>query len=210
MSLKTLLPRAFQVPALVITCVPALFFPSLTRAAEIPAPPVSLDWSPNPESNIAGYRIHFGSVSGSYTTTFDVGNTTRASLPPMMLGSTYYVTLSAYDTEFREGPRSAELVITASPPAPVASPAFATGASGPGQGQGALQWKYPKSAANPAERFTIQASEDLIQWTEAGGTTPAEASRSDTEWLYFSIPFTTDKPRQFFRVAAVNPFGASD
>jgi hypothetical protein len=205
MSLKTLLPRVLHRPVLVLALLPTLFIPALARAAEVPAPPVSLSWSPNPESDVAGYKIYFGTVSGDYPTVQDVGDVTSAALPPMILGRTYYVALRAYDTGAREGPLSAELVVTASPPAPVASTGFAAGPSG----QGALEWKYPKTASSQADRFTIQSSEDLLRWVDAGGVTPAEASRSDSEWLYFSVPFATDKPRQFFRVAAANPFGES-
>lgn len=179
--------------------------PVATRAADIPAPPVSLAWSANPESDIAGYKIHFGTESGTYPTVYDVGAVTRAALPPMILGKTYYLALRAYNRESIEGPLSAELTVTASPPGPVAGTGFATAASG----EGALRWKYPRTATIPAERFKIQSSEDLVQWSAAGTSTAANAIRSDSEWLYFEVPFATDKPRQFFRVAAVNPFGES-
>jgi hypothetical protein len=205
MPLKTRLSRLAHRPALVLALLPILFTPALSPAADVPAPPVSLTWSPNPESDIAGYKMYFGTVSGDYPTVQDVGDVTSAALPPMILGRTYYVALRAYDTGAREGPLSAELVITASPPAPIATTGFAAGPSG----QGSLEWKYPKTASSQADRFTIQSSEDLVRWSDAGAITPAEASRSDSEWLYFSVPFATDKPRQFFRVAAANPFGES-
>jgi hypothetical protein len=206
MSLKNTVPRVLDLPTLAIALLSTLVIPAPSRAADIPAPPVSLEWSPNPETNLAGYKIYFGTVSGTYSAAFDVGAVTQAALPPMILGRTYYVALRAYDRESREGPLSAELVITATPPGPVASTGFAAGSPG----AGALQWKYPKSAVIPADRFTIQSSEDLVLWSAAGGITSAEAIRSDEQWLYFEVPFATNKPRQFFRVAAVNPFGESD
>lgn len=179
--------------------------PVATRAADIPAPPVFLAWSQNPESDIAGYQIHFGTESGTYPTVYDVGAVTQAALPPMILGKTYYVSLRAYNRESIGGPLSAELTVTASPPGPVAGTGFAIAASG----EGALRWSYPKSAVIPADRFKIQSSEDLVQWSAAGTRTTADAIRSDSKWLYFAVPFATDKPRQFFRVSAVNPFGES-
>lgn len=206
MSLKTLRSLVLHGPARALAFFSTLALLSPTRAAEIPAPPVSLAWSPNPETDIAGYKVYFGTVSGNYTTAFDAGDVTQATLPPMILGKTYYVAVRAYDRESLEGPLSAELTITASPPGPVASTGFATGASG----AGTLQWKYPRSAAISADRFTVQSSEDLLLWSAAGGITPADAIRSDEQWLYFEIPFPTDRPRRFFRVAAVNPFGVSN
>lgn len=206
MSLKTLFARLLHRPAFALAITLTTFIPVVAKAAIVPAPAVSLTWNPNPEANLAGYKLHFGSSSGNYTTVLDVGPVPSAPLPPMILGQTYYVALSAYDTDGRDGPLSAELVVTASSPAPVAASGFATGSAG----QGALHWKYPRAAAGLADRFTIQSSEDLVVWSAAGDITPAEAIRSDDEWLHFSVPFATDKPRRFFRVGAVNPFGESD
>ena len=171
MSSKTLHSRSFRRSALALALVSTLGLPAAIQAADVAAPAVSLTWSPNPEADLAGYKLHFGTSSGNYSTVLDVGRTASAPLPPMILGNTYYVALSAYDTEFREGPLSAELAVTASPPGPVAGTGFATGPAG----LGSLQWKYPKVAAAPADRFAIQSSEDLATWSAAGETTPADA-----------------------------------
>ena len=165
-----------------------------------------MTWIANPESNIAGYKLHFGTSSRNYGTVLNVGAVPSAPLPPMILGKTYYVALSAYDTANRESPLSAELVVTASPPAPVADTGFATSTAG----QGALVWKYSKAASSTTDRFVIESSNDLKTWSPAGSLTPGAAVRSDAQWIYFNVPFATDKPRQFFRVGAVNPFGKSD
>jgi len=60
MSLKTLLPRQFS-PVLAFAVALTPFIPALVRAAEVAAPAVSLTWTPNPEANLAGYKLHFGS-----------------------------------------------------------------------------------------------------------------------------------------------------
>jgi hypothetical protein len=205
MSLKTLLPRQFG-PVLAFAVALTPFIPVQVGAAEVAAPAVSLTWTPNPEANLAGYKLHFGTSSGSYATVVDLGAVPSAPLPPMILGQTYFIALSAYDTEGRESPLSEELTVTAAPPGPVAGTGFATGSAGLGK----LQWRYPSTAAGTTDRFTIESSADLITWSPAGSLTPAEADRSDAEWLHFSFDFPTDQPRRFFRVAAVNPFGVSD
>jgi hypothetical protein len=205
MSLKSPFPRRFgSVLASAIALTP--FIPAQVGAADVEAPAVSLTWNPNPEANLAGYKLHFGTSSGSYPVVVDLGAVPNAPLPPMILGQTYYVALSAYDTEGRNGPLSEELTVTATPPGPVVGTGFATGSAG----QGTLQWRYPSTAAGTTDRFTIESSADLIIWSPTGSLTPAQADRSDAEWLHFSFDFPTDQPRQFFRVAAVNPFGKSD
>lgn len=205
MSLKTLLPRQLQRPAPALAILLTTFIPAAVHAADVAAPAVSLTWIPNREANLAGYKIHFGSSSGNYSTVLDVGAVPSARLPQMILGRTYYVALSAYGTDGQNSPLSAELVVIASPPAPVADTGFATSTAG----QGALQWRYSQAASSTADRFAIESSTDLKTWLPAGSITPGAAIRSDAQWIYFSVPFATDKPRQFFRVGAVNPFGTS-
>jgi len=206
MSLKAVLARYSQSFLLALAITLTSLVPAATQASDAVAPAVSLTWMPNPEENLAGYKLHFGSSSGNYSTVLDVGAVRIAPLPPMILGQTYYVALSAYDTNAREGPLSEELIVTASPPGPVATPGFA----GSSAGQGALQWKYPKVTNSPADHFAIQSSEDLATWSPAGSITSAEAVQTDAQWLHFRVPFATDKTRQFFRVGAVNAFGKSD
>ena len=133
----------------------------------------------------------------------DVPGTTKVLLPPVNLGTTYYLAVSAYNSAGEEGPRSAELVVTAAVPEPAASTSMSF--SAPGQGQ--LQWRYPKSNGATAESFTVYASEDLVTWSPAGTVSAASPSSSDDEWLYFSFPYEAGKPRMFFRVGASNAFG---
>jgi len=56
---------------------------------------VSLAW--NAESGVAGYRLHYVTASGTYTQTFDVGDTTTATVSSLTPGSTYYFFVTAYN-----------------------------------------------------------------------------------------------------------------
>ena len=58
---------------------------------------VTFGWAPNLEPDVAGYRIHYGVASGTYTQVVDVGNTTMASISGLVDGTTYYFALSAYN-----------------------------------------------------------------------------------------------------------------
>ena len=59
---------------------------------------ISLAWDANTEPDIAGYRIYYGSSSGNYTVTVDVGNTTVATLANLQTDQTYFFVVTAYDT----------------------------------------------------------------------------------------------------------------
>lgn len=74
---------------------------ALPSLGEIPAPvlqggKVSLAWDPNPEAELAGYLLHYGTKPGVYPVTLDVGNVTNATIELPVPGQTYYVAVTAY------------------------------------------------------------------------------------------------------------------
>ena len=82
-SLRTLI--AF----LIATCLSA----ALAEAG------VQLAWDPSPESNIAGYRLSYGTASRQYTTTIDVGNVTTFDFFEPNPSVKYFLAIRAYDTD---------------------------------------------------------------------------------------------------------------
>lgn len=208
MRLETLKsPFARRYVLALVALSPLLIF-SASQAADVPAPPVNLVWNPNPESNIAGYKVHFGSSSGNYSQVIDVPGQNFAALPQLILGNTYYLAVSAYNTDGQESPKSTELVLSATPPAPAESTSFTM--SGPGSGK--LAWKHPKTSTTsatggPAEGFAVYGSEDLVTWTLVQNVGTDDATRSDGQYLYFEWPYSATKQKMFFKVAAGNAFG---
>ena len=58
---------------------------------------VVFNWSTNGESDIAGYKLHYGNPTGySYTTTIDLGNVTTYTITEADISTEYVIT--AYDT----------------------------------------------------------------------------------------------------------------
>ena len=58
---------------------------------------ISLSWNPNPESDIAGYKIYWGLVSEFPSmNSADVGNVTNYTLQSLLSGK-YFILVSAYD-----------------------------------------------------------------------------------------------------------------
>ncbi len=74
------------------------------RAAE-----VSLAWDANPEADLAGYRIHYGTASGLYTVHLDAGNVTSCRVSGLAAGTTYYFAATAYNTRGEESGYSNEV-----------------------------------------------------------------------------------------------------
>ena len=86
---------------------------------------VTLQWNPNLEPDIAGYRLYYGLASGNYTQQIDVGNTTARTVSNLADGTTYFFAVTAYNTVTMESPLSNEVSATVgvSPtPTPTPSP----------------------------------------------------------------------------------------
>lgn len=62
------------------------------------SPIVNVKWNPNPETNIAGYYLNYGETLGNYPNKITVTSGTRATLPPLVHGKTYYMVVSAFNT----------------------------------------------------------------------------------------------------------------
>ena len=79
---------------------------------------VTLAWDANTEPDLAGYIVHYGAASGSYTNAVDVGNTTTATVSNLVESCTYYFAVTAYNTSGLESDPSNEVSYSV----PLASP----------------------------------------------------------------------------------------
>jgi hypothetical protein len=82
-----------------------VLFPQTARS-------VSLAWDADPQPDIAGYKLYYGSATGSYTNDIDVGNVTTTTLSGLVNGVTYYFAATAYDTLGLESGYSGEVNYT--------------------------------------------------------------------------------------------------
>lgn len=73
---------------------------------------VSLQWDANSEPDIAGYKVYYGTNSGVYFASIDVGNTTTTTVGNLKEGVTYYFAATAYNTSRLESDRSNEVSYT--------------------------------------------------------------------------------------------------
>jgi hypothetical protein len=105
-----------------------VFFPAFgilfTALFVLPAPlhaaEVSLAWDANTEPDLSGYKIHWGTASGSYGSSTDVGNVTSHTLTGLADGETYFFAATAYDSFSNESSNSNEVSTTLAPAAPAA------------------------------------------------------------------------------------------
>jgi len=87
-------------------CLLGLFGGALGVAG---AYPVTLTWDANTEPDVAGYILRYGTSTGVYTQTLNVGNTTSLTISNLATEtSVIYFVVSTYNTAGLEGPASLE------------------------------------------------------------------------------------------------------
>ncbi len=73
---------------------------------------VRVKWSPNPESDIAGYTVFVGTKSGYYSSSQKIISGVSATLSGLASSTTYYCAVQAFNTEGVTSELSSEAVFT--------------------------------------------------------------------------------------------------
>ena len=100
--------------------IAAIFFIATGAYAALGS--VDLGWAENPEQDVMGYKVYFGTASGVYGESDDVSQTT-ASISDLTVGVRYYFAVTAYDLSGLESDYSQEVsTIVPPPPSPTPTP----------------------------------------------------------------------------------------
>jgi len=73
---------------------------------------VLVEWDPNPEADLAGYKLYYGTTSrtqGSYAETVVISDKNLTNWSLTLPGDTYYFALTAYDASGNESGFSMEV-----------------------------------------------------------------------------------------------------
>jgi chitinase len=117
-------------------------------ATSVFAAQVTLAWDPNSESDLAGYRIHYGTASGSYSVHIDVHNVTTYTVTGLTNGQTYYLAATAYDSAGNESGYSNQVNYTV-PTATNGVPSAPATPSGPTSAVVNVAVTFSTSATDP-------------------------------------------------------------
>jgi hypothetical protein len=125
--------------------------------------PVTVAWTASTDPAVVGYKVSYGGRSGVYTNSIVAGNVTKATIPGLKVGATYFFAATSYDSsQTNESIFSNEITYTvpASNPPPsgarlqlVVTPARQSVIIGAGLG---------------GATYEIQSSPDLRMWTVIG------------------------------------------
>jgi hypothetical protein len=109
---------------LVITCL--ILFLLLVLSPFDSAAQIKLAWDPPPaDSNVTGYKVYYGTASGTYRHHIDVGYVMAYTVQPLSQRVTYYFAVTAYN-QFGESGYSNEasgmIIETVSTPGAISGP----------------------------------------------------------------------------------------
>lgn len=82
---------------------------TLTLSAPTTTGTASLTWSPNTDTDLAGYKVYMGTQSGVYGPSISVGMTTSYTAGNLTGGRTYYFSITAFDSAGNESLHSTEV-----------------------------------------------------------------------------------------------------
>ena len=170
----------------------AFFLLLLLLAIQAFAGQATLAWDASTDPEVTGYRLHYGQVSQSYTSTIDVGSQTTHTVPNLTEGKTYYYAATAYDASGRESGYSNEASAAVAYAAPTAdfkasvtsgsaplAVAFTSTTSGT---VSAYSWNFgdgtSSTAANPNHSYGAAGTYSVsLTVTGANGTTKTQATK---------------------------------
>lgn len=69
---------------------------------------LTLSWVANPDTNVVGYKIYYGTASQAYTANVVAGNVTNLIVGGLTAGTTYYFAATSYDAAGNESSFSTE------------------------------------------------------------------------------------------------------
>ena len=97
-----------------VRVLPVAFAFALVVATASAVDGATASWDPNPEPNIAGYKVSYGNEPGVHGTTVDVGNVTTFTFNATP-GRRYYLVVQAYNSDNLLSAKSDEVMIDIPP-----------------------------------------------------------------------------------------------
>jgi hypothetical protein len=154
-----------------------LFLSSVLAVSLHAGQSIQLSWTPAVSTNVAGYKIYYGTQSLSYSNSVAAGNTTNISISGFCSGKTYYFSATTYDSAGNESSFASETSYTVTSIPSTLGNVTQTGG----------QFSFLVSG-NAGSNYVVQASSDLMTWSSIT-TNVAPFTFTDTNTAAFCKRF---------------------
>ena len=108
----------------------ALMLALVASVRTVAAESLSIEWDPNPEPEVIGYRVFIGTQPGVYDSHVDVGNVTTYNLGAVQAGQRYCFAVAAFYAGPTMGAKSADVCTDENQPPALSSPGNQSNALG--------------------------------------------------------------------------------
>ena len=140
--------RRLRFPA-IATFLIALYWPAIGYAQS-----VTLAWDPSTSTNVAGYRINYGTQSGIYPNVVDVKNVTTYQVQGLDVTQNYFFAVTAYDTSGVSSSFSNEVELPAAyPPGTTTISSFTANSAYPLLAGTAVTWTAAATSLKGAVEY---------------------------------------------------------
>lgn len=171
--------------ALLLMQVKALLFSMMSCcSAAWGGESITMGWDPDPDTNVVGYVIYYGTNSGQYVYRVDAGANLSVTLTNLQAGLKYYFAVTAYNAQRVESVPSGEITYLV-PGILLLSAGVKT--SDP------MIVKFPVAQAR---WYELQASVDLRAW----GTIWQITNTVANDWVQYADAQSTLMARRFYRL----------
>lgn len=170
-----------KVPAGIISMA-MLLSPGVARGATVPGTyNVSLAWDAHIDPAVTGYRIHYGAVSGNYSSSIAVGSVTTITVPGLASGVVYFFAITAINSSGLESGLSNQV-------------SFLPGLDGTSLQLAADGTVDLFVKGLIGQKYDIEATQDLITWTIISTITLGDGGSQK-----FTDPNAAAFPTRFYR-----------
>ncbi len=145
---------------------------------------LSFGWDPSTDTNVIGYLIEYGTMSGVYPSEIDVGSNTTVTLSNFDMGDTYYITVIAYDSAGLQSPPSGELVVA------IPGRVFISPGVNPGD---PVRVTFP---VGPGHWYELQVTSDLANWQTIYQTGMEDGFFTEE----YDDPLSVAYPQRYYRL----------
>lgn len=149
----------------------------------------TLTWDRSTDPAVAGYRVRYGTSSGKYDKTVDVGGNNTATLSGLTAGSSYYAVVTAYNSAHIESLPSNEIALKAETQTSTAELTSAEETSTANASDSDALATTTTSTTSDPNRVALKAAlpREAVAGSTTESVTAAEASLSSLQGTYIGV-----------------------